>query len=89
VYTAPEITDRPQDADARADVYSLAMTAVFGLHGAELSMLMVREIDPLIDQMSCNQAVKQVLKRALDWHKQTRYEDAGAFCEALRHAIAK
>jgi eukaryotic-like serine/threonine-protein kinase len=88
VYTAPEITDRPQDADARADVYSLAMTTLFGLHGAELSLLTVRHVDKLIDRMSCNEQVKTVLKQALDWDKQARFEDAGAFCDALRRAIA-
>jgi pSer/pThr/pTyr-binding forkhead associated (FHA) protein len=88
VYTAPEITDRPQDADGRADVYSLAMTMVFGLHGAELSLLTVRNVDQLIDRMSCKDAIKVVLKRALDWDKQARFEDAGAFCDALRRATA-
>ncbi|MBD0327879.1 MAG: protein kinase [Pyrinomonadaceae bacterium] len=87
VYTAPEITDRPQDADARADVYSLGMTAVFALHGAELSLLdAVRYVDRLIDKLRCSDAIKAVLKRAVDIEKEGRFADAGAFCEALREA---
>ncbi len=38
VYTAPELTDRPQEADAMCDVYSLAMTMIFGLRGSEITM---------------------------------------------------
>jgi hypothetical protein len=89
VYTAPEITDRPQDADARADVYSLGMTAVFALHGAELTMLVVmRGLEKLIDKLPCDEAVKGVLKQAVDCEKEARFADAGAFCEALREAAA-
>jgi len=87
VYTAPEITDRPQEADARADVYSLAMAAVFGLHGAELSMLTVRNLEQVVDKLGCSEAVKAVLKRSLDWEKNNRYKDAQGFCDALRSAM--
>jgi serine/threonine protein kinase len=87
VYAAPEMTDRPQDADARADVYGLAMTAVFGLHGVELSLRTVRDVEKVISGAHCNEDVKAVLKRALDWDREARFPDAGAFVDALRVAV--
>jgi formylglycine-generating enzyme required for sulfatase activity len=86
LYTAPEATDRPQDADARADVYSLAMTAIFGLHGAELSILAIRNVEKLIDVLPCHEAVKAVLKKGADWDREARFKHAAAFCEELRRA---
>lgn len=86
LYTAPESTDRPQDADARADVYSLAMTAVFGLHGAELPLLAIRNVEKLIDALPCREAVKEVLKKGADWDREARFKHAGAFCDELRRA---
>jgi WD40 repeat protein len=48
----------------------------------------VRHLDRLIDKLRCDEAVKAVLKRAVDWEKEARFEDAGTFCEALRDAAA-
>ena len=42
IYAAPECLDRPQEADPRADIYSLGMTTIFGLHGADLPLHMLR-----------------------------------------------
>ena len=87
IYTAPEVTREAKEADAAADVYSLAMTAIFGLYGDDLSMDVVRNARRFIDtELECSEAVKEVLKRAVSWNKQQRYTDAGAFCVALDKA---
>ncbi|WP_437929049.1 protein kinase [Sorangium sp. So ce291] len=95
VYAAPELLHRPQDANARADVYGLGMTAVFGLYGKELSLDVVRDAEALIrDQLACDAGgmgsrIKRVLTRAVHWSPQGRFADAASFCEALRVAMAR
>ncbi|MCG8421160.1 MAG: protein kinase [Proteobacteria bacterium] len=86
VYAAPEMMRKPQDANATADVYGLAMTGIFVLHGDELPTIMMRYPDRVIDSLKCGKAVKQVLKRAIEWEPVDRYADAQAFGQALRQA---
>jgi serine/threonine-protein kinase len=83
VYAAPELLDRPQDVDARADVYGLAMTAVFGLLGHELPTIVVRNPGAVIDGLPCGAPIKAVLKRAVEWVREARYPSSSAFCSAL------
>lgn len=88
LYAAPELLDRPQDADARADVYALAMTGVFTLYGKVLPISMMKSRpDQIIDKLSCDAKVKAALKRAVAWERDDRFADARAFCEALRAAV--
>jgi WD40 repeat protein/serine/threonine protein kinase len=86
IYAAPELLHRPQDADARADVYGLGMTAIFGLHGAELPMDVLRGADSIIAGLPCNTATKAALRRAVDWDPKARFTDAAELCAALRLA---
>ncbi|MCA9690137.1 MAG: protein kinase, partial [Myxococcales bacterium] len=87
LYTAPEVMKEAQDADAAADVYSLAMTALFGLYGEDLSMEVLRDAGAFIDrELDCSDAVKAVLKRAVVWDRNTRYREAKTFCRALEFA---
>ena len=52
VYAAPELLSRPQEAGVAADVYGLAMTAVFALYGAMLTYMdVVRNMPRIIDQL--------------------------------------
>ncbi|MFT3764174.1 MAG: protein kinase [Minicystis sp.] len=83
LYAAPEMMDRPQEADARADVYGLGMTAVFGLYGRDLPVTMMRHADRLIEGLSCGERVKTALKKAIDWEPAERFESVAAFCRAL------
>ncbi|KYG06340.1 hypothetical protein BE21_35385 [Sorangium cellulosum] len=89
LYAAPELMHRPQDADARADVYGLGMTAVFCLHGGELPPIMMRYPGRVIERLSCGDAVRKVLERAIEFEASERYPDVAAFCEALRGAALK
>ncbi|KYF57578.1 hypothetical protein BE04_22830, partial [Sorangium cellulosum] len=86
LYAAPELMHRPQDADARADVYGLGMTAVFCLHGGELPPIMMRYPGRVIERLPCGDAVRKVLERAIEFEASERYPDVAAFCEALRGA---
>ncbi|WP_437716681.1 SUMF1/EgtB/PvdO family nonheme iron enzyme [Sorangium sp. So ce448] len=86
LYAAPELMHRPQDADARADVYGLGMTAVFCLHGAELPPIMMRYPGRVIERLPCSDAVRKVLERAIEFETSERFPDVAAFCEALRVA---
>jgi serine/threonine-protein kinase len=86
LYAAPELMHRPQDADARADVYGLGMTAVFCLHGAELPPIMMRYPGRVIERLPCSDAVRKVLERAIEFEASERFPDVAAFCDALRSA---
>jgi len=87
LYTAPEVMKEAKEADETADIYSLAMTAVFGLYGKDLPMEVLRDAATFIDHnLDCNAAVKAVLKRAVTWQKQERYADAAVFCNDLVRA---
>ncbi|XXT22297.1 SUMF1/EgtB/PvdO family nonheme iron enzyme [Sorangium sp. So ce429] len=88
LYAAPELMHRPQDADARADVYGLGMTAVFCLHGAELPPIMMRYPGRVLERLPCSEAVQKVLERAIEFEAAERFPDVAAFCEALRGAAA-
>jgi formylglycine-generating enzyme required for sulfatase activity len=89
-YAAPELMLNAQGASPRADVYGLAMTALFGLHGAELRQLMVYGVADgvrrIVEGIGCNAAVKGVLERAVSFEEAARYADAKEFCNALRDA---
>jgi serine/threonine protein kinase/nucleoside phosphorylase len=85
LYAAPELMVRPQDADARADVYGLGMTALFGLFGQELSPDVIQDTEKrkLIDRLPCKAGVKKVLQSAVSRSLAKRYPNAARFCRAL------
>jgi nucleoside phosphorylase len=87
-YAAPECMHHPQDADARADVFGLSMTAIFALHGRELPLDVVRDARGFIRKLACSEAIKAVLERGAAWDAEARFSDASAFCAALRQALA-
>ncbi|RKH55177.1 protein kinase domain-containing protein [Corallococcus llansteffanensis] len=87
VYAAPECLERPQDADARADVYGLGMTAIFGFHGADLPFnLLMRSPESFLGQLPCPAPIKSVLRRATSLERGERYKDAGEFITELQRA---
>jgi hypothetical protein len=86
IYSAPEVLNRPQDADHRADIYGLAMTAVFGLYGAELPLEVVRDADRFIDRLHCAGLMKDVLKKGVAWEIERRFRSAAEFTQALSTA---
>jgi serine/threonine-protein kinase len=88
LFTAPEQIRQAKEADARADVYGLGMTAIFCLHGGDLPASAVRRPERVIEKLSCGDAVKGALTRAIELEPEDRYADARAFCEGLRAASA-
>jgi DNA-binding response OmpR family regulator len=88
LYAAPECMDRPEDATARADVYSLAMTLVFGLHGRDLPPSIIhRGTRAFLDELPCGEALRFVLQQATEVDPAARFADAGELCVALRQAL--
>ncbi|KYF78762.1 hypothetical protein BE18_09435 [Sorangium cellulosum] len=86
LFAAPEQMHNAKDVDARADVYSLGMTAVFALYGKGLPAIVTRRPEEVIAALSCNKDVKDVLKRATAFEPDDRFADARAFSESLRKA---
>jgi serine/threonine protein kinase/nucleoside phosphorylase len=85
VYAAPECLERPQDADARADVYGLGMTTLFGFHGADLPFHQImRSPESFLSQLPCPPLLKSVLHRATSLERSERYKDAGEFIAELQ-----
>jgi formylglycine-generating enzyme required for sulfatase activity len=87
LFTAPEQMNDAKEADARADVYGLGMTALFCLHGEELPAIVMRRPEEVVETLPCSEAVKAVLARAIELEPERRYADARAFSEALRAAL--
>ena len=83
LYAAPELMERPQEAGAAADVYGLAMTAVFALYGGALPHTVMRDASGLIDELDVRDTVKIGLKRGVEWDLSRRWDSAAALCEAL------
>jgi tetratricopeptide (TPR) repeat protein len=88
-YLAPECLLHADAADARADVYGLAMTAIFALHGASLPLEVYRNGSAFVDGLACTISIKSVLKRAISWEAAGRPADAALFCKELEHALTE
>lgn len=86
LFAAPELMDRPQDAGPSADVYSLGMTALFGLYGKEFTFNDKFGLARIISRLDCNSAVKAVLKKSIATAVNARFPNAAAFCDALKKA---
>jgi nucleoside phosphorylase len=83
IYGAPEQFQRPQDADARADVHGLGMTLVFALHGRALSFNATLDRARFIDTLDCSGDMKTILKRSIAIEPADRFPDIASFCLAL------
>ncbi len=86
LYAAPEQLAHPEDADARADVYGLGMTAIFCVYGKELPDAAFRNPENVIAKLACSNVVKRILTQAIEVTPAKRFPDARAFCDALREA---
>lgn len=88
VYTAPEVLDGSMEASAASDVYSLAMTALFGLCGADLPTDVLRDPNSVFEPLFVAEPVKAEVLRALDWDPWRRHQNAGQLRDALSTAIS-
>ena len=89
VYAAPEVMHSAKKADQRADVFGLAMTAVFVLHGADLPMEALFETREFLDEeIETTGAVREVLARGLAKKVEKRTPTVEKLCADLRAALA-
>ncbi|MCB9765618.1 MAG: SUMF1/EgtB/PvdO family nonheme iron enzyme [Alphaproteobacteria bacterium] len=86
-FAAPELMLDAKDADARADVYGLAMTALFLLCGRALPADVMLRLGPFVEEQEFSKEVEEVLLKGLAFAREQRYASAGAFVEALAGAV--
>jgi hypothetical protein len=72
--------------DQPADVFSLGMTALFGLYAKDLPIDAFRETRSFIDQLDCTRPVRAVMKKATEWVQSKRYASMGEFLVDLETA---
>jgi formylglycine-generating enzyme required for sulfatase activity/pyruvate-formate lyase-activating enzyme len=83
LYAAPEVMGSPQEAGVAGDVYSLAMTAAFCLHGAELPPQVLRDPGSFLRKLSCLPGLQTVLEKALAWEPEKRFASVAELAQAL------
>ena len=83
VYTAPEEQAGGHVGDARSDVYSLGMCALYALYGKELTPQMVMDRAGLIEGLDAPPPLKAVLLRAVAPNPNDRFPTVAEFCRAL------
>ena len=85
-FAAPEQVRNAGRVDQRADVYGLAKTMLFVLHGQSWS----EGLDPgtpLLDLIATTRAVKDVLRRATEYYPANRTSSVAKFCAELEVAL--
>ncbi|HEY2294030.1 MAG TPA: SUMF1/EgtB/PvdO family nonheme iron enzyme [Thermoanaerobaculia bacterium] len=83
IYAAPEAMSSPQETGVAGDVYSLAMTAAFCLHGAELPVEVLRDTRSFLRKLSCAPGLRTVLTKALSWEPEKRFTSVAELAQAL------
>ncbi len=87
IYAAPELLDTPEEADARADVFGLGMTLLFCLYGKDLPAKVFRDAEPTIKGLDCDESLKNVIRKAVDWEKENRHPTGGEMAIHLRVGV--
>lgn len=83
-FAAPESLVAANTTDARADIYSLGMSASYALHGRITPH--IKSPAMYIDELGYSARVKEVLKRATAHEKEQRYQTISEFCGELDRA---
>src|SRR5262249_35220004 len=83
----PELLKSGKHADARSDVFSLGMTALFGFSGSDIELEDFQHPDQAVDRLTVSSRVKAVLKRATHWKPDRRFPTIRESCEQLREAF--
>ncbi len=84
LYAAPELLDRPQDADASADVYGLGMTVLFVANDGQLPTEVVfGDRVGFIDNLGLKESLASVLKCATSVRRDNRFGDGRELYDAL------
>lgn len=87
LYTAPEAMSNPETAGVPTDVYSLAMTAAFCFHGAELPFEALSNAAAFIGKLRCALGVREALRQASALEPGERFASASALSRALEEGL--
>lgn len=88
LYAAPEAMSSPQEVGVAGDVYSLAMTAVFCLHGADLPLEVLRDAGSFLRRLPCPPGLQTALRKALAWEPEERFASVAELAQALSEGVA-
>jgi serine/threonine protein kinase len=88
-YASPELMMHPQNADERADVYALGMTAIFCYHGADLPMDVVYDKRAFVAKLACTDHIKRELERSTARKPEDRPGSVEEFAELLQLADSR
>jgi len=88
LYTAPEMLSDATAAEDSADVYSLAMTAIFALSGKKLPLAILKDAGAVIARLSCSMRLRDALRRAVSWEP-TERASLNELCEELSLGVTK
>lgn len=84
-YAAPEQMEARSVIDYRADIYSLAMTAIFVLAGRKLSPQSQSNAGQLIDEVKgISDSLRNILKKATAYEPSHRLNKLSHLCDALK-----
>lgn len=87
LYAAPEALEDGASVDERADVYSLAMTAMFVLYGKPLPARAVPHRGLFIDSLPCSEEIRDLLRYATAVDPDDRPTTVAEFCAGLELAL--
>ena len=87
LYSAPEMLGDAKSAGAAADIYSLAMTAVFAFYGKDLPPDVWRRPEVFLEKLLCPPALRQVLGRGISWEPENRPGSVAELCQELSRAV--
>jgi hypothetical protein len=73
----PAAPEPGQDDDERKDVFSLGVTGLFVLYGADLPLNLFQQLDAFVDALDCEPALRDILRvarsvaRSRTWRRAT------------------
>ena len=83
VYTAPEAAEAGFVPNISADLYALAMTLLFALHGKQLPFWVIRDAQRLIGDLTLDAEVSVALAASVSWDDSERAASVDALLNAL------
>lgn len=88
VYSAPEMLSDAKGTTTAADIYSLAMTAVFAFHGKDLPYDILRRPEAFLEKLPCPPELRAALGHGISWEPEDRPDSVAELCKELRLAAA-
>lgn len=82
-YAAPELMMNAKQPCYQSDIYSLAMSLAFCLHGHDLPIDAIRNTIEFVHKLKCAHALKVALIRAMKWKPEERYASMDEFLGVL------